>query len=168
MPKQKAVCDSSLLINFAKIRRLDLLCKVFEKPLVIPEEVYAEAVEKGIEKREPDAVLIKRSVENKWIAVRRVKKILELPFLGMGERAAISLALESKVQTICVDESPARNAARQLGLNTIGSLGILVLLAKSKLISRQQALHLLDEMIKRDYRISAKILEKFQEALSTK
>ena len=168
MLKQKAACDSSVLINFAKIGRLGSLLAVFEKPLLIPREVYSEAVERGIEKRELDALLIEKAVKNGFILVKKAGKIFEHPFLGAGEKAVISLALENNLKAVCFDEAPARNAARQKGLKTIGSLGVLALLLKNKLVTKQDALGLLGEMIKRDYRISAKILEEFKKAIDGK
>ena len=165
MPRLKAVCDSSPLITFAKVRRLHLLLSIFGTPLLIPREVYVEAVEMGLEKKEHDAVLIKACIKNNSILVKKARKIIVFPFLGAGENAVISLALENKAEIVCVDEAPARNAARRLGLKPVGSLGVLFLAVQNKLVSKQDALDLLDEMIKRDYRISAKILEKFRKAL---
>ena len=42
------ICDASLLILITKLEMLDLLIEVF-KTILIPQEVYREAVEKGIE-----------------------------------------------------------------------------------------------------------------------
>lgn len=162
----KAVCDASVLINFAKIRGLGLLVKAFEKPLVITSEVYAEAVERGIQKKEPDALLIQKAVSQGLIAVRKIGKKFEHPFLDSGEKSVIALALEKKFEVVCFDEAPARSAAKQVGLRPIGSLGVLAILLKNKLVSKKQALELLDEMIKCDYRISAKILEEFKKAIN--
>ncbi len=158
----KAAADSSVLINFAKANRLDLVAQVFEKPLNIPEEVYQETVIRGVEKKEKDSLIIDRFVKEKKIKVTKVGFPLEFPFLDAGEKAVLSLARQEKIQVVCIDEAQARNAAKLLGLKPIGSLGILNLAIKQGLLTKAEAMDLLDEMISQGYRISAKILEKFR------
>lgn len=165
MPREKAVCDASVAINFAKIRRLDLLLESFEKPILIPREVFAEAVVRGLEKKEPDAVIIQGAIRKGLVMVRNARKQYTHPYLDAGEKAAISLALQEEVGTVCFDEAPARNAAKQAGLKPIGSLGILFRAIRAGKITAGEANGLLDQMIKRDYRISAGILQKFKSAL---
>jgi len=161
----KAAADSSVLINFAKANRLDLFMQVFEKPLNIPEEVYQETVIRGVEKKEKDSLIIDRFVKEKKIKVTKVGFPLEFPFLDAGEKAVLSLARQEKIQVVCIDEAQARNAAKLLGLKPIGSLGILNLAIKQGLLTKAEAMDLLDEMINQGYRISAKILEKFRKTI---
>lgn len=164
---EKAVCDASVLINFAKARKLELLLGVFQNPLFVPDEVYAEAVVNGIEKKEPDARVIEEFVERKLIVVKKTRA-MRLPFLDAGECAVISLALERGIKLVCIDETPGRNAAKQFGLKPVGTLGVLTFLLKKKRLSRAQLLNLLDEMVERDYRISAKVLDAFKKAVGQK
>lgn len=158
---EKACCDSSVLIVFAKCERLDLLFNAFEKPLFITEQVFDEVVVNGVNKHEADAFLIQKKVNQKLIVVLKPRKVLTLPFLGFGESSVISLALE-KNMTVCMDEADGRNAAKSFNLNVIGTLGILSRLVKSNSITSQQLLSILNEMINRGYRINATILEKFK------
>lgn len=51
--------------------------------------------------------------------------------LGAGERAALALALETSESLVLLNDAAARAAAKQLGLTTTGTLGIL-LLAKER------------------------------------
>ena len=160
-----AVCDSSVLITFAKVGRPELLPKAFGRPLIIPQEVYAEAVVGGMEKKEPDAVLIGRLVKDGSVEVRKVKRLLDFPFIDAGEKAVISLALEQRLEWVCIDESQARNAARQAGLKPMGTLGVLTRLVKLGFLKRKDAFELVDRMVGTDFRISAKVLDKFRETL---
>ncbi|MBI2445922.1 hypothetical protein HYV43_06040 [Candidatus Micrarchaeota archaeon] len=162
MHKVRAVADSSVLITFAKSKKLDWLLDTFETPLWIPPAVYDEAVTMGLEKKEPDARVIDAAVQRKSIQVRKVKKRLELPFLDAGESSVLALALENRLPVVCIDEAPARSAAKSLGLNPIGTLGVFFILLKRKRINQLQALALVEDMVRRDFRISAKILERFR------
>lgn len=166
MRKARAVCDSSVLIAFAKIRRLDLLLDAFESPLLIPYPVYAEAVDAGVAKREPDAFLIRKKFNDGSIAAKKPKKHVDWPFLGVGESAVISLALQNKIACVCLDEAPARNAAKRVGLKPVGTLGILYSAYQNGSLSRHQTLDLLGQLIRLDFRISPKILEQFKKSVS--
>lgn len=46
--------------------------------------------------------------------------------LDRGEAEAIALAIERKADTILMDEREGREAARRLGLNPVGALGVLL------------------------------------------
>ncbi|GEM_PF-1245006 len=160
------VADSSVLITFAKSKKLDWLLDAFDSPLLIPPAVYEETVTRGLEKKEPDARVIDSAVKRGAIAVKKVKKHLDLPFLDSGEASVLALALEQRIQTVCIDESPARSAANRLGLTPVGTLGVLILLLKRKRVNQMQVLSAVDDMVRRDFRISAKILEKFRKELT--
>lgn len=45
--------------------------------------------------------------------------------LDRGEAAVIQLALDSNIETVCIDEAIGRRVARMSGLNLTGSVGIL-------------------------------------------
>ena len=67
------------------------------------------------------------------------------PELDDGEREAIALALETGEQRILLDEREARQIAQSLGLQVIGTLGILLLAKNQQIIPQVQPL--LDAMI---------------------
>ena len=72
-----------------------------------------------------------------WIAERSLQQPIDprVPsMLGAGEREAISLALEIGVPRIVLDDLRARRRAESLGLEVIGTLGILVLAKRQRLI----------------------------------
>jgi predicted nucleic acid-binding protein len=54
----------------------------------------------------------------------RMDQLLEL--LDLGEAAAIALAIEVRADLILVDEHPAREVVKRLGLKPLGALGVLV------------------------------------------
>lgn len=67
----------------------------------------------------------KRDVENQDLVTVLLRD------LDLGEAESIALALEESADLILLDEKEGRRAARRLGLNVIGVLGVLVE-AKSK------------------------------------
>ena len=55
--------------------------------------------------------------------------------LGAGERAALALALEACESLVLLDDAAARAAAKQLGLSTTGTLGLLLLAKEQHLLA---------------------------------
>lgn len=123
------VSDSSPLIALSAVGRLELLKDLFGTVL-IPEAVYAEVARTGA------GLPGEREVgEADWITVRPVGNAGLVRVLGLdldpGESEAIVLAMESGADLLLVDERKARRVASQLGLNVVGTIGLLVL-AKQK------------------------------------
>jgi hypothetical protein len=77
--------------------------------------------------------------------------------LGKGESEVIALSLEEKSVAV-LDDYVARKTARELGLKVKGTLGILIDAKKEGKIKELKPL--LDELIKKDFRISKKLYEK--------
>ena len=126
MSMQSVVCDSSVLIHLAKIKRLHLL-KDFYGSIAITPAVWREVVEEG--KDREDVKLIKKAFDNGWIAVdspanKPLVKILERR-LHPGEAETIALAVE-KSALVLLDESEGRRVADVYGLRKTGVVGILL------------------------------------------
>jgi predicted nucleic acid-binding protein len=63
-----------------------------------------------------------------WVKVIELSSTvspLALASLDLGEAAVIQLALENNIDLVCIDELKGRSAARAVGLNVVGSLGLL-------------------------------------------
>ena len=149
------VCNATPLINFAVINRLDILQATFGQ-IVIPQAVFIETTASGF----PGSQFVIQAIASDWLFVRSVLVIAStIPReLDNGEREAIALALETDTQQILLDEREARQVAHQLGLQVMGTLGIL-LLAKNNLII-PQVRPLLDDMIDiAQYWVSAMLYE---------
>jgi predicted nucleic acid-binding protein len=72
-----------------------------------------------------------------WIMERSLQQPIDprVPStLGAGEREVISLALETGVGRIVLDDLRARRCAQSLGLEVVGTLGILVFAKRPRLI----------------------------------
>lgn len=111
----RAVSNSSPLIALQKIRRLEILRDLFST-VIVPRAVALETA--------PTVKL------PSWVEVYSFELTLDSrtvrPSLGSGESEAISLSLELRPDRVILDDDPARRLAQKLGLNVIGTLGLLL------------------------------------------
>lgn len=126
------VTDTSVLINLCRVGQGSLLKSLFQE-VVIPPEVAAEFAQlvatvprfgglflpDGIRQQSPLALLP---------AVR------DAAGLDSGEAVALSLAVEIHADAVLMDERRGHEVARQLGLQTIGVLGVLLRAKAAKII----------------------------------
>lgn len=131
------ICNATPLINFAAINRLDILQAMFSQ-VVIPQAVYNETTGSSL----PGSQSVLEAIASGWLQVYTISAIpAEIPTeLDKGEREAIALALEISEQRILLDEREARQVAQRLGLQVIGTLGILLLAKDNQVILQVQPL----------------------------
>ena len=149
----KVVCDSTVLIGLAKIRKLWLLKEIY-KEVFIPEAVFTEIVGKG--KGRPGV----KDVENaKWIHQKTVKdkRTVELlaAEMGRGEAEVLVLGKELNADWLIIDDEKARAAATSAEFQIIGLAGILLLAKQLNLISSVKPLF--DELQNKGFRLSDEI-----------
>jgi len=89
---------------------------------------------------------------------KRLVALLE-EFVDKGETEAIVLALELNADLILIDDRDARNLAKKLGLQVMGTLGVIALAKYKGLISNAKLVA--DRLIGSSFWISRRILEKF-------
>ena len=118
------VADTSVLINLCRVGQGGLFRQLFQE-VVIPPEVASEfarltsnaprfagvKLPDGVRQQSPTALLP---------AVRAAAG------LDAGEAAALSLAVEIHADAVLIDERRGYEVAVQLGLRTLGILGILL------------------------------------------
>lgn len=157
------VSDASPLINLAKTGKLHLLRELFGKVL-IEEEVKRETIDRGKEEGALDALVIEDAVKEGWIGVEKV--IEEKSFGGIHKGEGNSILLAKKYEcSVMIDEEDAREVARAMGLKTRGCLYVLKAAVEKGLMSKDDAIRTLDEMIENGFRISARIYAKFLEEI---
>lgn len=147
--REMIVSNSGPLIHLAKIDRLKLLKELFGE-VIIPPEVRIEVVDRGKDEGMADAFLIENEVENGWIVTDRsnsnkVKDIAESAGIDIGEAAAIMLAKRKKCPVL-IDDLAARRFAAGLGLEVVGSIGVLIRCDRVKMISKSEALETLEKL----------------------
>jgi len=140
-----AVSNAGPLIHLAKIGRLNLLKEIFHE-IIIPRTVKVEVIDKGKEKGKPDAFLI-GNID--WIKVvddpSDADQLAEKVGIHRGEACAILLAKSLKVPVL-LDDSDARKFALGLGLEVVGSVGIIIRGVKLGLISKEDELKDLEKL----------------------
>lgn len=152
----KAVADSSSLIHTAKIPRFWTLFRETFEAIYIPEAVYREIL-RGREIQSPEVPVIEKTVSEGWIKVVEVKSQLRLPEnLGQGEKEAIVLMEEMKLDWLLLDDRVASMTARLRGLR-VRSVGYLLIYWREKgLISQSEAIELLDDLVETGYYLSSR------------
>ncbi|RLI86162.1 MAG: hypothetical protein DRO98_05770 [Archaeoglobales archaeon] len=140
-----AVSNAGPLIHLAKIGRLNLLEKIFSE-IIVPRTVKVEVVDKGKEKGRSDAFLID-NVD--WIKIvedpPNADQLAEKAGLHRGEACAILLAKSFNVPVL-LDDSDARKFALGLGLEVVGSVGIIIKAVRSGIISKSDGLMDLEKL----------------------
>lgn len=120
------VSDTTPLISFLKIGRVDLLKKLFGQVLV-PQAVYNELT---VDSRfEQEATQIKQSP---FIIVKTVKNpgsvsvLKRATGLDQGESEAIVLTDELQADVLLMDELKGRNVSTEMGIKVMGTIGVLM------------------------------------------
>ena len=121
------VSDTTPLIHFGIIKRLDLLCSMYGK-IFITKMVFREAVTEGIALGKTDAFLIEREI-GKWIKVEYPKgdagEICSKYRIHIGEAESILLARELNTDMLLMDERDGRQAAKDAGIKVKGTIGVI-------------------------------------------
>ncbi len=132
------IFDSTCLIAFERIGKLDILNDIFTSILI------------------PPAVKVEFGIHLDWLKVTNLDSstlsdLLKMT-LGKGEAEAIALALQTELPLIS-DDKQARAVAKQLGIKVKGALGILVEAKRSGAINEIRPI--IDDMEIDGFRISA-------------
>lgn len=128
----QVVINSSPLIALNCINKIPLLSDLFTE-IIIPQEVYYETVISGNDEQ------IEKSIKSSSkFMIKSVETPLLVEFLqdtlDKGESEVIALAKEQNISTVIIDELKGRRLAERHGLTVIGSLGILLIAKKYRLI----------------------------------
>jgi predicted nucleic acid-binding protein len=163
------ISNSSPLIIFGKINKIDLLIKIFKK-IKISAAVFEEVVIKGKEKNFSEAFLIEDCINKGLIEVKKLGELYlkkadffykSNKIIDYGEAETICLTLQEKEEFALIDEKTARKIAKLYGINSLGSLGILIIAFKKKLLNEKEIKEILDKILNTNFRISWKLLQDF-------
>lgn len=115
------IADSSALVALASCNELELLDKRFDS-VNVPDAVYRECTVKG----KTGADLLSDYLNEKVISVDQSTAIITPSGLGAGELEAMALYKQQHADFLLIDDRRARKVAIYNGLNTIGSIGVLL------------------------------------------
>lgn len=159
------ISDTSPLIWLAKVGKITLLKDLFVE-VIIPQEVYIEAVEKGLQHGFADALTIKESINEGWIKLSNLnikeQNILQKIFehaseIHLGEAQAIVLARQMKLLLI-MDESAGRAFAEAWGLKVKGTIYVIISALRKGLISESEAKETVLRLVNKGFRLEPTLL----------
>jgi len=126
------VADAGPLIGLARIKRLDLLRKLFRQ-VIIPEAVADELC---LDSPLPGARALGNAISQKWLTTASVRDVPEGldDIVDRGEAEAIALA-KSKDALLLIDEATGRAAAIRAGVRVFGTGAVLIKAKEAGLIT---------------------------------
>ena len=128
------VANTTPLINFAEIHRMDLLRELFGEitvPTAVMVELQAKAELFGLAATACQLPFVRVRTPANRTLVDTLRHELHA-----GEAECLALALESSSALLILDDLAARNVAQQHGLPITGTIGCLQLAKRQGLISR--------------------------------
>jgi len=131
MPIDAVVVNASPLILLFRAGYGDLLPQLFSR-IIVPEAVWTEIAAGGVGDAAANAL-----PNRPWAIRQPVEPSLRVLdwSLGAGETAVISHALEHPGLRAMLDDRDARRCARTVGVQTLGSGGMLILAKRPGLLS---------------------------------
>ncbi len=140
----KTVIDTSTLISLARISYLELLPKL-RKDVVLPHEVYEEAVIKGEEKGISDAIVIKGFIKNfgmeivgaKSTFIRALRSQISRN-LSKGDEAVLALAFNLKAKEVLTNDDGLGKIAMGLGFRVMATPDLLMDALKGNVMNIQE------------------------------
>jgi predicted nucleic acid-binding protein len=159
------VSNTSPLIWLSKVGRIALLKKLFGE-VIIPEEVYKETVERGLQEGFSDALAIKECIDKGWMKISKLnereiklcEKMVEHAFeIHLGEAQAIIVARETGT-LLLMDESSGRAFAEMLGLKVRGTLYVIMKALREELLDRAEAKEIVLALVSKGFRIEPNLL----------
>ena len=152
----EAVTNAGPLIYLALLGYHNLLSQFYDR-FILPQAVYREVVVQGAGQpgaEETRAATASRRFEVVTVANRIAVDAL-LDELHLGEAEVIVLARELGVKRVLLDDGAARRKARAMGLDVIGTIGLLLLAREAGLaidLKRD-----LDLLVQSGFRISGDV-----------
>ncbi len=143
------IVDASPLIVLARVGRLDLLGSRVVVPLAVALEVGAGPVDDKARRA------LEAAAYGTFPHVDVPPIVLEWG-LGAGESAVLALALTDPASAAVLDDAQGRRCARALGVQVVGTLGVVVSAVRRRQLPA--ASPLLREMIAAGFRVDEQLV----------
>jgi predicted nucleic acid-binding protein len=138
------VTDACPVIFLAKLDRLALIRELFPGSILVPASVRQELSQSVIPLDEQRR--IREFLKHCRIEAVRSSRFSSLA-LSLPDRHVLTLARKHPNALVLTDDSLVRRIARAEGLPVAGTLGILIRAVRVKLITQQEALQAVDELV---------------------
>ena len=156
------VADSAPLIFLAKINQLPLLSDFFKAAILVPVVVRNEIIGPNVP---PDE---ERLLEDflsgcRMVAIRKPTRFARA--LSYADNCILTLAVKERADMILSDDRLLRKTAVIEGIQVTGTIGILIRATKSSLLTAENSVELLDELVDaHNFRISTRVYEMVRKA----
>jgi len=142
------ISDTSCLIALSNIGMLHILKDLFEEVLITPEvnDEFGNQLPNWIIVSQAKNKLKQTEIENK---------------LDKGEASSIALALEIPSSTLIIDEVKGRNIAKNLNIEIIGTIGIIILAGKKGIVN--DVISFVLKLVNNGFRLSNEIVDRIIE-----
>jgi predicted nucleic acid-binding protein len=142
------ISDISCLIALSNIGMLHILKDLFEEVLITPEvnDEFGNQLPNWIIVSQAKNKLKQTEIENK---------------LDKGEASSIALALEIPSSTLIIDEVKGRNIAKNLNIEIIGTIGIIILAGKKGIVN--DVISIVLKLVNNGFRLSNEIVDRIIE-----
>jgi predicted nucleic acid-binding protein len=147
------IADTGPINYLLLIGHIEILPELFEK-VILPSSVKDEL-------SNPETPVTVRnwiSAPPQWLEIRRAGGLKALSGLGAGETEAIAPALELHADLLLMDDRRGVKAARTMGIEVTGTLGVLGLAGKRGLVNLGEAFELIK---KTSFRYPQSIMDEF-------
>ena len=155
------IFDATPLIYLGKINVLEKITH-FPEEKYTPESVYQEVVVEGKKSGNPEAFLIEKLLDTGILKIktladdRYVAHLKENPRIHRGDVEVLALALELDGITL-LDDEEARGMAEIEGIEHHGTIYLLLRMMKIGLLTKEETIDGLDEMLRRGWRCSTEL-----------
>lgn len=171
----KVVSNTSPLIFASKVSGILELIKSEYSTIIIPTEVYGEAVEKPLNSDkveiQENAFRIKELIDSNFLKIvnlnnkhKKLRTKLQED-LGLGEASAIALAIQEGIKFVLIDERKATIVALLHNLKPRPISALPIIAFRKRLISKEEAKEILDELLVNQYRLTVDAYKKIMELL---
>ncbi len=157
------LCDASPLLFLAKLNALDLISEIFGGEVVILECVVEEVCSDAA--GEVERIRLNRFLETASVVAFEEA---EYPSRSLSEydRRVLNWAIRNRPDRLVVDERLLRRIAREEGIPTVGTFGVLVAAARKGIRSKEEVRHLIDDLVgKHGCRVSVALYQRVIQAL---
>ena len=160
------VSDTTPLISLMKIGRLGLVEQLFGE-IQIPEAVFHELISNRHFPEE--SRLIQESAFIKKVMVEDMKAVELLcrsTGLDLGESEAIVLSDSNGAKLLLMDEARGRKVAKQMGIQLMGTIGMLLASYKEDKLTKEEILECVETLRHSGRHISSKLYEQLLQKLA--
>ena len=165
------VFDATPLIYLAKVDQLSLVSHL-DGSYIIPQRVYTEVVDIGIEEGYPDARRIEQRVEDETFTVQSVDdtalfvRLQDNPNLSDADCAVLAYAFAHDGIAV-MDETYGRDVASSEDVTTRGTAYLVLYLAAQQVISTEKARTVIDNMVEEGWYCSPSMYAKLVQKLDS-